>query len=535
VAAGPMEGIESARPGKRSGDPRRFDSRDRTSLESGGAAHEDENDREETLPLPLNLFEAAVEVAPEGERFVLEKAGTSTLVFEPTDLEQKTSQQISEENFDANSAFQAALQAEAPGVEVSDLFCMDHSSNSPALSAARIRAGLERVHQQRESHFFLSRVQRSLENIQARQVSVYLAADGLWEERGAAWGRQVEEQHHLQEKKKLLAEATALVTKAAEANNHRDETQLGKIKEKISKLATLLRYVPEPATQTAAAGAETAASALDWINKGWTRVHLLKAEFDQHQANEAHTQAKENYESALHASVRYETEAPQCEEAALAAQREALVTMATNLHVLPTWGEHEWQTWQQELFPEEVSWAPARIFHPNYRDEIFGLADQARRELLGIQRTIGSWWQERFQEAQTNLHQFKKEQQTIITAFGLAHHQERKILQQKEEALSEAKGFLEAARDREKELKAEVEKFSENFEREQWDQQKLNKERQRFCYSFNQLIRTLQDQERFEQDQQAALAAWQEQGRQTSLASQQHIFGAEGIENIFFF
>lgn len=484
----------------------------------GANAWDEKVQQEKRVVLSLTSSRAALEENPEVGRFVVRETAGGILLLVAEEADSRISpQRIRVENLNATRAFRAALQAEAPGVDVEDLFQVDpmKTLNSyPSLSSVKIRAALERVdHSTLASQVCLPLTRSTLDAWAERSERFcgFDAADPFWDQRETAWQRHGRAHHDLKEKTAQLEQAIQKAAEAREAHSKRDESQLGKLKSHLQNVATTLRYVPEPAAQTTATAIGTAASLVGAINLIWKKVDVARAERAQKEAMQAHEGARVDTAAADRSVIRFEEEAKKSEERIIAQKKSMLQQAAQQLHPEPTWGEYEWQRWHDFLFTDQEN--------PLLKiDRI----NQARCQLPLLHQEVGSWWQEWLQRKQRQLHQFKEEHFSLLSSLQQAHREEQRCLVEKEKTFRKRASHLEEAQKKQEELKQSVESFLESSQQgEIFDQRQLNQRRDRFCNHFSQLINTTADIELLETSWQGAFEAYEEQSRQTFLSSQQ--------------
>ncbi|OHE78319.1 MAG: hypothetical protein A3F67_04680 [Verrucomicrobia bacterium RIFCSPHIGHO2_12_FULL_41_10] len=355
-----------------------------------------------------------------------------------------------------------------------------------------------------------------------KKSSDYVSADALWDQRHEGWNRHFEIHRTLQEKLQEKKLAEEKVQEATEADESRDENQLGQFKQRLEQLASTLHYVPEPHMQVVATAVDTTASALHWINKIWTKKDLVQAKFLEDRAQKAHQQAKIEAEQATMAIVNLEQQARKSEEEALA--REQHKKLGESLRPRGGWGEHEWVQWSDSLLPKIDSHASAQE-RENQEHAKRILAQQGPLNIPWVTEQTATAWQERLKKSKEQLQLLTQESKKTVMPLQRSFDQAEKVVKKKIEATEQIHTLLQAAQRREKELKQTIETFFKNHvqgaQSKEWNQQKINQDRQEFCHDFESLIKNHSDIEGLQKKWEEALQQEHDERLQTLSISQQ--------------
>lgn len=340
----------------------------------------------------------------------------------------------------------------------------------------------------------------------------YKTTDELWNQRGAAWEHQKRAHEQLQEKNQELLLAQEKLREATEAHENRDQNQLGKFQHRIERLAQLLHYVPEPHTQLAATAADTAASALNWANEIWSTANHYQAEQHEKNGKCAVQQAEEEVHHASSHSVLLEHQARESEEEALHQEQLKTEQLARSLRPQVGWWPHEWEAWSASL-GEGTSFSE--------EEEKKNFIQQARENLPWVTEQTVLAWQTRLQKSKGELEQVTQESKKMVAPLKKAYKQAEKGVETKVATTQKSYQLLQRAHERHKELKSSMETFLEK-QGEEWNQQKINQQRQTFCDHFEQLIKNHKNIEHAEQGWKEALQ--QEQAQKLhAFATSQHL------------
>ena len=319
-----------------------------------------------------------------------------------------------------------------------------------------------------------------------RDDQVYAQADECWQTREHQW-KHYHDLHQLLSEQKIEEEkAKNQRDEAAAANSEegREKTHVGKFSKGLASFAQKLGYVPEPHAQIACQGLDMTVRVINTLQTIWTQKNFLQAEREYTQCIQRREDAQIRAQEANFTLMAVEQRAEESEINALKQHVEDAKLLAQTLKPHLS-GEAGWRSWGQKFL---------KTLNPHQEiseDQLQELLKIGPIHVSAIDNLNATLWQQRIKNGQQELQCLQHN--TNINDLQKAKAQIDRDFEETRQKLTITLGGLDLAQSRLNSLKEEIEKFYESQgEREIFHES----DRKKFIQNFKNLLSTQEEVEK---------------------------------------